>query len=359
MMPTTRTGRAPCLHPQPRGYFVNGTTNLATLAGLSLASLMLAAEPAAAYKLFISNEKENTISVIDSEKLEVVHTIKTGNRPRGIILSKDGKWVIVATSDDNRLQVFDAHTFEYVKDLPSGPDPELPILHASGNPLYVSNEDDNLVTVVDIHKGTIITDIPVGVEPEGMGMSPDGKVLVNTSETTNMAHFIATDGYKNLDNVLVDNRPRVAEFKSDGSEVWVSAEIGGTVTVIDAATRTIKGKIGFDIQGITKDAIQPVGVRFNKDNSKAFVALGPANRVAVVDAKTYKVEKYILVGQRVWNLAFTPDYKLLFTTNGTSNDVTVIDVATEKAIKSIKTGRYPWGVVSTIDAAAPAPAAAP
>ncbi len=325
------------------------TANFAALASLSLTALALAAQPAAAYKIFVSNEKENTITVIDSEKLEVIHTIKTGNRPRGIILSKDGKWVIVCTSDDNRMQVYDTETFQYVKDLPSGPDPELPILHSSGNPLYVSNEDDNLVTVVDIFKGTIITDIPVGVEPEGMGMSPDGKVLVNTSETTNMAHFISTDGFKNIDNVLVDNRPRVAEFKSDGSEVWVSAEIGGTVTVIDPADRKIKGKINFEIQGITKDAIQPVGVRFNEDNSKAFVALGPANRVAVIDAKTYKVEKYILVGQRVWNLAFTPDYKLLFTTNGTSNDVTVIDVASEKPIKSIKTGRYPWGVVSTLN----------
>lgn len=318
----------------------------AAVAALSLGSMALTAGEAAAYKIFVSNEKENTISVIDSEKLEVVHTIKTGNRPRGIILSKDGKWVIVCTSDDNRMQVYDAETYKYVKDLPSGPDPELPILHTSGNPLYVSNEDDNLVTVVDIMKGTIITDIPVGVEPEGMGMSPDGKVLVNTSETTNMAHFITTDGFKNFDNVLVDNRPRVAEFKSDGSEVWVSAEIGGTVTVIDPADRKMKAKINFEIQGITKDAIQPVGVRFNKDNSKAFVALGPANRVAVIDAKTYKVEKYILVGQRVWNLGMTPDFKLLFTTNGTSNDVTVIDVESEKAVKSIKTGRYPWGVVS-------------
>jgi PQQ-dependent catabolism-associated beta-propeller protein len=328
---------------------VNLLVKLGTLASLSLTALSLAAQPAAAYRIFVSNEKENTITVIDSEKLEVIHTIKTGNRPRGIILSKDGKWVIVCTSDDHRMQVYDTKTYEWVKDLPSGPDPELPILHTSGNPLFVSNEDDNLVTVVDIFKGTIVTDIPVGVEPEGMGMSPDGKVLVNTSETTNMAHFISTDGFKNIDNVLVDNRPRVAEFKSDGSEVWVSAEIGGTVTIIDPADRKIKGKITFEIQGITKDAIQPVGVRFNKDNTKAFVALGPANRVAVVDAKTYKVEKYILVGQRVWNLGMTPDFKLLFSTNGTSNDVTVIDVASEKAIKSIKTGRYPWGVVSSID----------
>lgn len=318
------------------------------LAACALLVGFASAGPANAYKIFVSNEKENTISVIDSEKLEVVHTIPVGNRPRGIILANEGKWVIVCTSDDNRMQVYDTTTYKWVKDLPSGPDPELPILHPSGNPLFVSNEDDNLVTVVDIFEGRIITDIPVGVEPEGMGMSPDGKVLVNTSETTNMAHFIYTDGFKNFDNVLVDNRPRVAEFKADGSEVWVSAEIGGTVTVINPSDRSIKAKINFEILGINKDAIQPVGVRITKDGKKVFVALGPANRVAVVNGETYAVEKYILVGQRVWNLGFTPDEKLLFTTNGTSNDVTVIDVASERAIKSIKTGRYPWGVVSSL-----------
>ena len=66
----------------------------------------------------------------------------------------------------------------------------------------------------------------------------------------------------------------------------------------------------------------------------------------MVDAKTFAVEKYILVGQRVWQLAFSPDEKQLFTTNGTSNDVTVIDVDKLRAVKSIKTGRYPWGVVT-------------
>jgi PQQ-dependent catabolism-associated beta-propeller protein len=171
-------------------------------------------------------------------------------------------------------------------------------------------------------------------------------VLVNTSETTNMAHFIDTTTHQSIDNVLVDNRPRVAQFNSAGTQVWVSAEIGGTVTVIDAATRKVLGKVNFEIPGITKDAIQPMGVRLTKDGKKAFVALGPANRVAVVDTATFKVNKYLLVGQRVWNLGFTPDEKLLFTTNGTSNDVSVIDVASLKVIKSIKVGRYPWGVVS-------------
>ena len=86
----------------------------------------------------------------------------------------------------------------------------------------------------------------MGVEPEGMGLSPYGKILVNTSETTNMAHFIDTATRQIVANVLVDARPRFAQFKRDGSEVWVSSEIGGTVSVIDAATFKVKKKIGFE-----------------------------------------------------------------------------------------------------------------
>jgi len=66
----------------------------------------------------------------------------------------------------------------------------------------------------------------------------------------------------------------------------------------------------------------------------------------VIDAQTFEVKKYLLVGQRVWQLAFSPDEKLLFTTNGASNDVSVIDVGKLKAFKSIAVGRFPWGIVT-------------
>ncbi len=89
-------------------------------------------------------------------------------------------------------------------------------------------------------------------------------------------------------------------------------------------------KITFNIPGLRSEAIQPVGIGITKDGKTAFVALGPANRVAVVDATTHEVTKYLLVGQRVWHMAFTPDEKYLLVTNGVSNDVSVIDVAGAK-----------------------------
>jgi PQQ-dependent catabolism-associated beta-propeller protein len=199
--------------------------------------------------------------------------------------------------------------------------------------------------VLDIKGGRITTEIPVGVEPEGMGVSPDGATLVNTSETTSMAHFIDTGTQKVVGNVLVGSRPRRAVFTADGKEVWVSSEVGGNVSVIDAATRKVTHTITFQIPGVTPESIQPVGIAIRPDRSLAFVALGPANRVAVVDPKTYTVTKYLLVGQRVWNLAFSGDGKWLYTTNGVSNDMSVIDVDALKVTKSVPVGRLPWGVV--------------
>ena len=96
--------------------------------------------------------------------------------------------------------------------------------------------------------------------------------------------------------------------------------------------------------GLAKEQIQPVGIRFSQDGKLAFVALGPANRVAVIDAATRKPIKYLLVGQRVWQLELTPDGKTLVSTNGVTNDISVIDVASLKVVKSIPVGSFPWGV---------------
>ena len=298
-----------------------------------------------ASKAYITNEKDNTLSVIDINKRKVVKTIDIGQRPRGITMTKDGKLVLICASDDDRVEVRDAETLKLKYHLPSGPDPELFVLSPDDSVLYIANEDDAMVTVVDMNEKMIIDDIPVGVEPEGMGLVGNGSILVNTSETTNMAHFIDTETLEIVENVLVDARPRVAMFTPDDKEVWVSSEIGGTVKVINPNSKEVTHTIGFKIPGVNEESIQPVGVKHTKDGKYTFVALGPANRIAVIDQKSKEVVKYLLVGQRVWQLAFSNDQKTLLSTNGVSNDVSFINVDKLKVEKSVKVGRFPWGVV--------------
>jgi len=75
---------------------------------------------AQAYTAYVSNEKGNTVTVIDTEKFERVKTIKVGQRPRGIDLTKDGKFVLVAVGDDDTIQMIDTATGEITGTLPSG-----------------------------------------------------------------------------------------------------------------------------------------------------------------------------------------------------------------------------------------------
>ena len=331
--------------PRPAAVPASRPAQMAARSWLFALGTLLAGSPTAAYEVYVSNERDNTISVIDGESLEVVRTLEVGERPRGIVLSQDATRLYVCTSDDDHVETVDLASGEVLHTLPSGPDPELMELGPEGRYLYIANEDDNLVTVVDVEEQRKVVEIPVGIEPEGIGVSHDGSILVNTSETTNMAHFIDTESLEIEGNVLVDTRPRVAQFTPDGREVWVSSEIGGTVAVIDLETLAIETKIEFAIEGMRPEAIQPVGIAIADDGSnKVYVALGPSARVARIDRGTREVEKYYLVGPRVWNLAFSPDRRLLFTTNGVSGDVSVIDLEKDRVIKSIKVGRFPWGV---------------
>ena len=299
---------------------------------------------ALAHRVYVTNEKDDTVSVIDTETNEVVDTFEVGERPRGILFSRDFTKLYICASDSDTVQVWDVATGKKLHDLPSGEDPEQFALHPDDKHLYIANEDDAIATVVDVESRSVVAQIDVGVEPEGMAVSHDGKWAIVTSETTNMAHWIDTAAQKLAGNTLVDQRPRDAEFSADDSELWVTSEIGGNVAVIDTASKEVKHTISFAIKGISRDRIQPVGMELTKDGKYAFIALGPANHVAVVDrTKNYEVVDYILVGRRVWHMALTPEEDKFYTTNGVSGDVTVVDVATLKAEKTIKVGRFPWG----------------
>ena len=249
----------------------------------------------------------------------------------------------MCASDDDRIDVLDPETGVVIRSMPSGEDPEQFALHPNNRYLYIANEEDAMATVLDVTSDEVLAEINVGIEPEGMAVSPDGKIAIVTSETTNMVHWIDTEAQRLFANTLVGQRPRHGEFNTDGSKLWVSSEIGGAITIWNVATQQIEHIFHLKIPGVSKDLIQPVGIRLTADGSKGFIAQGPANHVAVIDARTYEVLDFVLVGRRVWHLAFDENERHIYSTNGISGDVTIINVASLRPIKTLKVGRFPWG----------------
>ena len=304
------------------------------------------AAAASAQTVFVSNEKDNTLSVIDAKSLEVVRTIDVGKRPRGITLGPDFKTLYVCASDDNRVEMFDTATLRKVGELPSGIDPEQFFLHPDGHHLYIANENDNVVTVVDTATRHVVAQVDVGVEPEGHGGQPrrqDRRQYLRDDQHG------ALDRYHDLPVHRQHAGRPAAALRPVQRRRQAALGVLGDRRHRRGDRRRRRARSSRPspsrFQGVHKDRVQPVGIKLTSDGKYAFVALGPANHVAVVDREDLRGRCrtcWSAVGYG--NMALSPDEKLLFTTNGISNDVSVIDVPTLKAIKSIKVGRYPWGV---------------
>lgn len=311
---------------------------------LFLAILAVAA-PVSAETIFVSDEASDCVNAIDGATLKPIECIHVGQRPRGLVTSKDGKTLYVAVGTGNAIAVVDTKSRKLLRSFPT-PDPETFALSTDESRIFIANENDSEMSEIRISDGKVLRQVATGGEPEGTAVSHDDKIVIQASETGSMAHVIDTATGKILDNLIVDTRPRYIAFTPDGSRFWVSSEVRGTVTVFDTASRKQLGKIDFENAGLTQNLVQANGIRFTRDGKRAFVGLGRGKLVAEVDPATLKIVRTWPVGLRAWNIALSPDESRLYSADGLDGTMSVIDLKTGKELPPVKLGGKPWGVIS-------------
>ena len=326
--------------------------------------LLLLAAPlcAEAGRAYVTNEDGESISVLDTDKAEVVSTVNVGKRPRGLKLSHDGKELYVAVSglpkcppttpDEacaklerdlaaDGIAVIDTATLKLSRLLKSGSDPEQFDLSHDGKLLYIANEDTGTLTVANIATGGVDKSVPVGKEPEGVRVTPDGHWIVVTSEEGNSIYLVDPKTYTVARSVSVGKRPRDVAFTPDGKTAYISGEFDSSVyttTLPDASAAT-------QVLQLRKEA-RPMGVIYDAPHKRLFVSTGRGGTVAVINVSgEAKLVTEIQVGTRPWGIALSHDGKRLYTANGSSNDVTIVDTATLQVVKKVTVGKSPWGVV--------------
>jgi len=292
-------------------------------------------------RVFVTNERAGTVSVIEND--HVIATFKAGARPRGIVLSPDQKKIYIASShvkntitkDRDAVRVFDAETYKELQRYDCGTDPEGIAISGDGRTIVVSNEDAGTATIIDTTTGKNVS-VVTGTEPEGVAIQ--GQTAFVTGETSSTITKIDLVKRRVDANFFVDTRPRAVTFTHNGARAYASAEVAGTVNVIDVMNGSVTQKIKLGPRD------HPVGLTLSKDEKQLYVATGRGNSVVVIDTKANRVTTTIPVGQRPWGLALAKDGKRLYVANGLSNDVSVIDIATLRVVATIKTGDGPWGI---------------
>ncbi len=295
--------------------------------------------------VFISSEKDNVITVLDGKTQQQIGLIKTCKRPRHMQFTADRKQLIAICGDDGSAVVVDVAGRKVVDKIALQEGAELFDLSPDSKMLYFSNEDEAQIVAVDLSTKKVVNQIKVGEEPEGVLMAPDGKTLYVTSEVASLVHVIDLSSGKVVKNIKVGKRPRRFALTPDGKELWVTNELGSSVSVIRTGDHVVTNTIKFEPKGFRPDDVTPVGMVMSGDGKNAFVTLGKANHVAMVDVATKSVKNMVLVGKRAWGVALSRDNSTLYVANGLSDDVSIVDVEKGRAIKSVKAGRVPHSVV--------------
>jgi PQQ-dependent catabolism-associated beta-propeller protein len=319
------------------------TLKAATLLCL-LASWSSPASAKATGLVFVSNEKSSTLTVLDGSN-SIVKTVPTCARPRGLAFNRDRTAIFVGCGDDDTIGLYDIATFDLKRRYRGIPDPETFDLHPDGRHLYISNEDDSEASVLDTETGEIVAHYSTGDEPEGVQITSDGRLVFVASEAANLVHVIDVDAQAMVKSIVVDTRPRRFALTPDEKELWVSAELSGVINIIDLATLEVVATVPFLPKGMRKEQVTPVDVVITSDGRRAYVALGRANHVAIVDVPSRTVVDYVLVGKRPWGLRLTADEKKLYVANGLSDDLVIIDTATNKALTAIPVGQVPYAIL--------------
>ena len=312
------------------------------VSALALVALMLAAVPAFARTLYVTNTKGDSVSIIDTSTLEVIGTIKLGpGKPNRIQFHPDGRtaWVVYDKSHD--LGVIDAETRKLVKRVKIGGNPYNVNFSPDGRYLYVldwaSDTSNDEVIVYDLRAEKIEWRVEVSTWPAHSVFSRDGRLFYVSGETAGDLTVIDTTTRAIVGRLVHGGGDAMGlALTADGKALYAGAGENKAVLKIDTATTKQIASIA--VPGIVHETTLTL------DGKYLFVTLRKANKIVVVGTADDKIVKVIDSRGYPDLVTMEPSGRHALVSNRHDNAVSVIDLATFKEVRRIKVGAYPHGM---------------
>lgn len=140
-------------------------------------------------EVWVTNRSDNTLTVFDTQSLEIIETIPCGEFPIRAKFSPDGKLFLVSNARSGSIKVFDAAEKTLVANISLkielSEDPEgryfaaefegssIPIglVVPDNETAYVANTNADVVTVIDLKTFEVKTHFKTGKQPDGIAYS--------------------------------------------------------------------------------------------------------------------------------------------------------------------------------------------
>ncbi|APW63357.1 beta-propeller fold lactonase family protein [Paludisphaera borealis] len=248
-------------------------------------------------RLLTANQTAGTVSLVDAGSAKVLDEIATGDRPAGVAISADGRRGAVAHWYGYDLAVLEIQNdkLRVVGRLEVGPEPRGVALSRDGKTAFVAVGVADEVARVDLDKLAVTGRLAVGKEPRSLALSPDESLLVVDNARSQNVTVIDAASFtvKKTVSVEGDNLRQVAvapdgrfaylaNMRARGFAVtknnidlgWV---LGQRLTRVDLKEAEPFATISLDAQG--KAAADAHGVAISPDGKLLAVGLGGSHEV--------------------------------------------------------------------------------
>ena len=234
--------------------------------------------------------------------------------------------VYVPDDDDATVHVIDPRTFKVVAVEKVGRLPQHVTPSYDLKTLWVDNDQGNSLTPIDPRTGRFGKKVPVD-DPYNLYFTADGRYAVVVAERLRRLDFRDPHTMKLVRSLHVPCQGvDHADFSADGTHALFSCEFSGTMLWVDMQHQKVVKTLRLPRQGSQRP--KPQDVKLSPDGSTFWVADENSDGVFLVDARTVTVRSFLSTGVGAHGLYVSRDSKDLYVTNRRGGSVSVVSFAT-------------------------------
>lgn len=182
---------------------------------------------------FVSDGRDNQVTIFDTKTLDVISTVKTGQNPDGILYDPFSRNVFTFNGRSADATAIDAQSGQAVGTLKLDGKPEFPATDAKGN-VYVNIEDKSEIVRLDPKTLEIKARWPLAPcdSPSGLAIDVEARRLFSVCENKMMAILDADSG-KVITTVPTGAGTDAAAFDPERRLAFASNGADATLTVVE------------------------------------------------------------------------------------------------------------------------------
>ena len=303
--------------------------------------------------VWVANEEDASLSVIDAATNRVVTTVRGVEGPHNVQVSPDSASVWAVSGHDSLAVALDARSLDLTRTVTTGGAPAHVVISPDGRTAYTSDGADGTVTVIDTASGDVEATIPVGAGPHGLRPSPDGRWLVVANVAGSTLSVVDTSTRTTVADIEVGRAPAQVAFSPDGRFVYASVSAQDQVVKVDMASREVVGRVAVG-DGPIQTYVSPDDRYLLAANQGTEAA--PGTSLSVIDTRTFTVAGTVETGQGAHGVVVDPSGRHAYVTNLYADDVAVVDLDELAVVARVPVGDTPNGISFS---STPVPAQAP